>query len=94
MDYERLYEILDKIGEDVSELKITSAKQEENIKEHMRRTELAEENLKMLRTEIEPLKQHVIAINGVLKIIGVISVVTGSAAGFFQITNVIIKFFK
>jgi len=94
MNDERIYELLDKISEDISELKITSAKQEENIKEHIRRTELAEENLTMLRQEIEPLKQHVVAINGVLKVIGIISVIIGSAAGFFQITNILVQFFK
>lgn len=94
MDIERLYGILDKISEDVSELKITSAKQEENLKEHIRRTELAEENLQILRQEIEPLKQHVATINGILKIIGIISVIIGSIAGFFEISQSIIKFFK
>jgi hypothetical protein len=94
MNNERLYEILDKISEDISALKITTAKQEENIKEHIRRTEIAEESLGMLRQEIEPLKQHVIAINGVLKAIGVISVVIGSAAGFFEISKYIVDFIK
>lgn len=94
MNNERIYEVLDKISEDISELKITTAKQEENLKEHIRRTELAEENLQMLRQEIEPLKQHVIAINGVLKIIGLISVVIGSGAGFLQIAQGVIDFIK
>lgn len=94
MNNERIYEVLDKISEDISELKITTAKQEENLKEHIRRTELAEENLQMIRQEIEPLKQHVIAINGVLKIIGLISVVIGSGAGFLQIAQGVIDFIK
>jgi 5-bromo-4-chloroindolyl phosphate hydrolysis protein len=94
MNNERLYEILDKISEDISELKVTTAKQEENIKEHIRRTEIAEENLGLLRQEIEPLKQHVVAINGILKGIGVISVIIGSAAGFFQISKHILDFIK
>lgn len=94
MNDERIYEVLDKISEDISDLKITSAKQEENIKEHIRRTELAEENLTLLRQEIEPLKQHVVAINSVLKIIGLISVVIGSAAGFFEIVGAISSFIK
>lgn len=94
MDLERIYQALERIESDITDLKITSAKQEENIKEHIRRTELAEENLSVLRQEIEPLKQHVIAINGVLKVIGIISVIVGSAAGFFQITDAIIQFFK
>lgn len=91
MNNERLYELLDKISDDISELKVTTAKQEENIKEHIRRTELAEENLQMLRQEIEPLKQHVVAINGVLKAIGIISVIIGSGAGFFQIIQKVLE---
>lgn len=94
MNNERLYELLDKISDDISELKVTTAKQEENIKEHIRRTELAEENLQMLRQEIEPLKQHVIAINGVLKAIGIISVIIGSGAGFFQIVHKVLEIIR
>lgn len=94
MNNDRLYEILDKISEDISDLKVTVAKQEENIKEHIRRTELAEENLDMIRNEIKPLKEHVIAINGVLKTIGIISVIIGSGAGFFEIAQRIVNFIK
>jgi hypothetical protein len=94
MSNDRLYELLDRIGEDLSELKITVAKQEENIKEHIRRTEIAEQNLEIIHNEIRPLKEHVIVINAVLKGIGVISVIIGSAAGFFQLAKSIGDFFK
>lgn len=94
MDTERLYSTLDKIQEDISELKVTSAKQEENIKEHIRRTELAEENITLLRRELEPVKQHVATMNAVLKIVGLISVLIGTATGIFQIINIIFNFIK
>lgn len=91
---DRIYSTLDKIQEDVSELKITSAKQEENLKEHIRRTELAEENLSLLRSEVEPIKQHVSMMNGVLKIVGLTSVIIGTIAGIFQIINIVVGFIK
>jgi len=94
MDLERIYESLDRIEVDITNLRIITAKQEENIKEHIRRTELAEENLTLLRGEIEPLKQHVIVINGILRVIGVISVVIGSAAGIFEVISKIIDYVK
>ena len=94
MSNERIYEVLDKISEDISDLKVTSAKQEENIKEHIRRTEIAEENLDLIRKEIEPLKEHVIVINGFLKIVGAISVIVGSVAGMIRIFDIIIGIFK
>jgi len=94
MSNERIYEVLDKISEDISDLKVTAAKQEENIKEHIRRTEIAEENLDLIRKEIEPLKEHVIVINGFLKIVGAISVIVGSVAGMIRIFDIIIGIFK
>lgn len=94
MSNERIYEVLDKISEDISALKVTSAKQEENIKEHIRRTEIAEENLDLIRKEIEPLKEHVIVINGFLKIVGAISVIVGSVAGMIRIFDIISGIFK
>jgi hypothetical protein len=94
MSNERIYEVLDKISDDVSELKVTSAKQEENLKEHIRRTEIAEENLELIREEIQPLKEHVIVINGVLKIVGAVSVIVGSIAGIIRMFEIIGIFFK
>lgn len=94
MNNERIYEVLDKIGEDISELKITAAKQEENLKEHIRRTDIAEENLELIRKEIQPLKEHVIVINGVLKIIGAISIIIGSAAGMIRIFEAVSNVLK
>ena len=94
MNNERIYEVLDKISDDVSELKVTSAKQEENLKEHIRRTEIAEENIGLIRKEIQPLKDHVIVINGILKIIGAISVIAGAGVGAFQIITMINDLFK
>lgn len=94
MNNDRLFEVLDKISEDVSDLKVTIAKQEENIKEHIRRTELAEENLDLIRKEMQPLKEHVIAINGVLKSIGIISIIIGSGVSFFQLIQKVVDFIK
>ena len=94
MSNERIYEVLDKISGDVSELKVTSAKQEENLKEHIRRTEIAEENLELIRKEMQPLKEHVIVINGVLKIVGAVSVIVGSIAGIVRMFEIIGIFFK
>ena len=94
MNNERIYDLLNKISEDISELKITSAKQEENIKEHIRRTELAEENIQLIREEIKPLKEHVVAINGTLKIIGILSIVFGCITAIIELGIKFIGIFK
>jgi len=94
MDSDKISQSLDRIESDVTELKIISAKQEENLKEHIRRTEIAEENISLIREEVRPLKEHVIVVNGVLKVLGVISVIVTSIAGFLGIFDKIINYIK
>ena len=94
MNEERIFQSLDKISEDISDLKVVVGKQEENIKEHMRRTEIAEENLALIREEIEPLKNHVVVINGVLKIVGIVAIIIGAAASVFKIIETFISIVK
>lgn len=94
MNDERIFQSLDKISEDISDLKVVVGKQEENIKEHMRRTEIAEENLALIREEIEPLKNHIVVINGVLKIVGIVAIIIGAAASVFKIIETFISIVK
>lgn len=53
----------------------TLVKQEENLKEHMRRTDLLEKQHKELdnhvRQEIEPVKKHINQVTGVFKFISI-----------------------
>lgn len=94
MDSDKILQSLDRIESDIVELKITSAKQEENLKEHIRRTEIAEENITLIREEIRPLKDHVIVVNGVLKVLGIVSIIITSVAGFLGIFDKIINYLK
>lgn len=71
---QKIYDKQEKISEDMGEVKVTLARQEENIRTHIRRTELAEMNIESLRKEIEPVKTHVKMIQGALKFIGLAGV--------------------
>lgn len=62
-------EILGKIQEDISEIRQILARQEESLKLHIYRTELAEENINLLRKQVEPVKKHVDFINNLGKIV-------------------------
>lgn len=46
----------------------TLALQAQQLEQHMRRTDLAEENIKMLREEFKPVEGHVIFINKLSKL--------------------------
>ena len=78
---------LDRIVDDLTEIKITSAKQEVNLAEHMRRTELAETNLDQIRQDLKPVQKHVTMVHGVLKFLGVVSMVLGIVYTTYQLTK-------
>jgi hypothetical protein len=52
---------------------------------HIYRTELAEENIKMLRDELKPISKHVIMVEGVLKFFGALAIMVSIAAGIYSI---------
>ena len=61
---------LEKIVEKQSEMNETLIRQEENLKEHMRRTEILEE-------KFEPVERHVAMIDGAVKLLGILGIVFG-----------------
>lgn len=58
---------LDTVVADLGAMKITSAEQHIVLKEHIRRTELLEEDMK-------PIKKHVYRVDGALKLIGLLGI--------------------
>ena len=61
---------VDKLDTRLDRVDITLAKQEEQLAEHIRRTNLLEEQMK-------PVEDHVKHMSGALKLFGVISIVSG-----------------
>jgi hypothetical protein len=87
------------MDEKVDQLVITTAKQEENVKEHMRRSDALEKRqdiheasakaaLELLRKEMEPVKDHVKWVGITLKVIGALG---GSALAILGIVEAYIK---
>lgn len=64
-------EKLDRISEDMVEMKISQVRMEADVKEHMKRTEMAEENIQILRKEFQPIKRRDELVNLSAKIISV-----------------------
>lgn len=77
----KMYERQEKMSEDINEIKVILGKQEEHLKQHILRTELAEENIALLREQIQPIEKHVQMVSGVLKFLGLISVLVGIVLG-------------
>lgn len=91
--YDLLNKILEKqerMSEDISDIKLVNIKQEENLRLHMYRTELAEQNIEILKKELVPVKKHVDLINAAVKIIAGVSILVGIIVGIVET----IAFFK
>ena len=81
-------EVLDNINQTLVKQGEELVRQHETLKHHMYRTELAEEGLELLqekqtamhksiKDEIKPIKDHVAMFNGVIKFLGILSVIAG-----------------
>lgn len=82
-------EILNKIKDDINDIKTSQQLMAKDIAHHIKRTDLAEENLTLLRKEIEPLKKHVTMAEGAIKFIGIVSTVLGIIVLILKATNAI-----
>lgn len=69
--------ILDEIRmmrEEIQSMKIVNVKQEQNLREHMRRSNALEESLDVLKKELKPLQKHVQMVDFFFKALGGIAV--------------------
>lgn len=86
MDWQiRLEEKIDRISSKIEIINVTLAKQEENIKEHIRRTDIVEANLELLRSEFRPVQKQAIKAEGIIKFISVCAVIITIGVGIIEI---------
>lgn len=75
----------EKLHDKVNVLKNGQVRIDENLKEHMRRTEMAEKAIDTLKKALGPIAIHVNHMEGALKFIGLLSVVSTVALAIWQI---------
>lgn len=99
--YNRLLEKQEQMADDIGEIKVILARQEESLRHHIHRTELAEEAIAInkrhldiaiakLNEELKPIHKHVIMINTGFKLIGSLSVLLSIAAGIIKLFSLLI----
>ena len=78
-DFNRIDEKIDKVQEDVNEIKLILARNTASLEEHMKRTAIAEERIEIvqeqLSTQIEPIKRHVIMVNTGMKVLAALGAI-------------------
>lgn len=77
MDYEKelLQEIsksIDRLDNNVDAMNVTLAKQEVHLAEHIRRTELLEEEMKPVRDHVNRINALILLFGGILAILGAV----------------------
>ncbi len=82
---ERLDSKLESVEGNILEIKINQARQQVSLDEHMRRTQLAEDNITLLRSEVKPISTHVAFFGVMSKILGLLGVLVGIAAGLYEV---------
>lgn len=82
---QRALKQLDKLDEKLDSVDITLVKQEENLREHMRRTEILEEQHTIFRSEIHaeinPIKSHVNQVKGIVKFLAITLPILATISG-------------
>ena len=85
----RAVDQLDKLDDRLDNVDKTLVRQEENLREHMRRTELLEDQLSThqyhVDHELEPIKTHVSQVRVVIKFIIAVSGIVAAIVGALKI---------
>ena len=73
---------LDKIQDDLTDIKVTLARNTDSLEHHIERTD-------SLQTIVEYVQRHVHKVEGAMKLLGVISLVVGISTGIYQLIRLI-----
>lgn len=76
---------IDKISDDIVEIKVIQAKHDANLENHMQRSDTLESLYKELYGDVEPLKADINKIKGAAKLVGILSGITTFVLGCLKL---------
>ena len=76
-ELDSIHEKLDRIQADVHEIKVLDAVQNEQLKAHMKRSDLLEDRVEQVNNELKPVLDHVIVVKGLFKVVGGVGFMLG-----------------
>lgn len=82
---ERILNKLDEIARDVADIKAMDAVQNEQLKEHIRRSDLLEARVDQEASKIDKIQEHVLRVDGVFKFLGLLAGAAALAAAIKEI---------
>lgn len=86
-ELEKISTNVETIQGDVAEIKVTLASQNVSLEHHIRRTDMAEQNLQVLKDEFSPVRDSVKNLHFLGKLIGFLGLCAGAGASFLAILD-------
>jgi predicted nucleic acid-binding Zn-ribbon protein len=82
---DKIEEKIDRVEDRISNIDVTLAKQAKDLEHHIFRTDLAEQNIEIIRNEMQPVKKHVALVDATLKVIGALASLTTFIFGIIKL---------
>lgn len=70
---------------EINEIKVLDGIQNAQLAEHMRRSDLNEQQVHLLSAQLEPIKSHVNRIQGALQLVGLIGTLIAITVGIYKL---------
>lgn len=80
---------IERIAESLAKITIDIAEIRRDLAHHIRRTDLAEEHLEMIKADLKPVQAHVLMMSGALKLVGILAVLVTLLGGILKIFNIV-----
>lgn len=84
---EFIVDSLTKNSEDISDIKVTMARNTESLIHHVARTDELQKHVLKIEGDVEPLKKHVQAVNVIFKICAALACMVGALAAILNIIS-------
>lgn len=84
---EKIYTKVEKISEDVNELKVIQAQQSGDLRVYVQKQEEIEQDIISIKADLVPLKERVVHQNAMMKILAGLLAVISTVAGILQINR-------
>ena len=87
MDEDQIFKKLDKLDGHLNSIDKTLVRHDENLKNHLYRTELLEKQTELLAAEMKPIARHVDQVSAVLKFLGILATALSLVMGILKLLS-------
>lgn len=79
----------DQILEEITNTRIVNERNTTSLVEHIKRSDMLEEELTIIRSEMKPIEKHVAMVSGALKLLGILSLFASITVAMINIVKLL-----